>query len=260
MSSKFIDGGSVNGCNGDPDDDTVYVTCYVCRCVIRFVAAVPVVEITNKVLCPCGGALWPVGPLRMKDVEVAEARSQFVPVDINPDIRGKSSAVPTAAIPKKPADRRYGRTGSKVPSAKRKKDGVKKVPSKGKRKKGRRPREWHSVSSGFATFPEASHVTISLVPTEPVLAPQKPSGANWKSWYYGTYLKSEWWEKLKEKILSRDNYTCRLCGCQATCVHHKSYDIDVLNGLADEKLVSLCGGCHLRQHPEKIGRRKRRKK
>ncbi len=37
-----------------------------------------------------------------------------------------------------------------------------------------------------------------------------------------------------------------MCGKPATCVHHTDYSLKVLVGADNEKLYSLCSGCHMR--------------
>ena len=60
------------------------------------------------------------------------------------------------------------------------------------------------------------------------------------------------WEKLREKALLRDLYTCQLCGAQADEVHHvislrenssKAFDLN--------NLLSVCHDCHFAIHTNK---------
>jgi hypothetical protein len=44
--------------------------------------------------------------------------------------------------------------------------------------------------------------------------------------------------------MKRDGKRCIRCGGEATHVHHRSYAPEVMAGLADEKLISICEGCH----------------
>ena len=73
--------------------------------------------------------------------------------------------------------------------------------------------------------------------------------------YKEEYLKSALWKKIKKWILERDNYTCASCGYKLPDpralrifknlhVHHKSYDLDVLEGNREDQLITLCKRCH----------------
>lgn len=66
---------------------------------------------------------------------------------------------------------------------------------------------------------------------------------------YEKYLRTVFWKEIKEWILDRDNNKCTICGTVKSrfCdleVHHRSYDLEVLEGRNDEMLVSLCPRCH----------------
>ena len=66
----------------------------------------------------------------------------------------------------------------------------------------------------------------------------------WNTWY-DKYLKSTLWKKkIKPRILERDSHRCLRCGGPADRVHHRSYTNDVMKGNADDKLASVCEGCH----------------
>lgn len=65
------------------------------------------------------------------------------------------------------------------------------------------------------------------------------------------------WRRKRQQILRRDGYMCQHCkrygkAVQATTVHHIKH-ADEYPDLAydDKNLVSLCEGCHNKQHPEK---------
>lgn len=65
------------------------------------------------------------------------------------------------------------------------------------------------------------------------------------------------WKRTRAAILRRDKYQCRECRRygrlrEATEVHHIKH-VDEYPELAytSENLVSLCHGCHNKQHPEK---------
>jgi len=59
-----------------------------------------------------------------------------------------------------------------------------------------------------------------------------------------TFYDSEEWEKIRNDIWIRDNYTCKLCGAKGKiCVHH----IDKRNLTFDDSpnnLITLCWSCH----------------
>jgi len=61
---------------------------------------------------------------------------------------------------------------------------------------------------------------------------------------YSEYLSSALWLLIKSRVLSRDNGRCRICGDFARTVHHMDYSLHVLRGNRDDKLLSVCDGCH----------------
>jgi hypothetical protein len=62
---------------------------------------------------------------------------------------------------------------------------------------------------------------------------------------YQQYLSSPLWKKIRSRVLyRRDKRICYHCGGAAVLVHHRSYSREVLEGHADQMLVSLCAGCH----------------
>jgi 5-methylcytosine-specific restriction endonuclease McrA len=67
---------------------------------------------------------------------------------------------------------------------------------------------------------------------------------------YMKYLQSPLWTEIRARVLERDNNTCQDCGGKASQVHHRSYTLPVMTGNNDEMLVSLCGDCHQKRHPE----------
>ena len=66
---------------------------------------------------------------------------------------------------------------------------------------------------------------------------------------YQTYLSSDYWKDKRTSVLTRDNYTCQICGKPAEIVHHFSY-VHIGNEFMFE-LVSLCRECHKIYHPDK---------
>lgn len=77
---------------------------------------------------------------------------------------------------------------------------------------------------------------------------------------YDRYLNTSLWSKIKHWIYERDGHTCRICSSEGRFiemdVHHRSYDLDVLEGRNEEMLVTLCRRCHtlIEQYPD--GRRR----
>lgn len=72
---------------------------------------------------------------------------------------------------------------------------------------------------------------------------------------YPRYLRRKLWkETIKPRVLERDRHTCFRCKGLADVVHHRSYAPEVMAGDADERLVSLCEGCHETVHTDVDGR------
>ncbi len=66
---------------------------------------------------------------------------------------------------------------------------------------------------------------------------------------YQKYLRSTFWKEIKEWVLKRDSNKCVICDRKKSkfCdleVHHRSYELEVLEGRNDDALVSLCPRCH----------------
>ena len=65
--------------------------------------------------------------------------------------------------------------------------------------------------------------------------------------------KSKQWKKVREYILMRDKYLCRICGNPAEEIHHimhlspENID-DVSIALGEDNLQALCTDCHFKQH------------
>lgn len=76
------------------------------------------------------------------------------------------------------------------------------------------------------------------------------------------FLETKAWKRKRKYILRRDKYQCQYCkrygkNREATIVHHiKHYEDYPELGLVDSNLISLCPGCHNKQHPEKGGARR----
>jgi hypothetical protein len=63
---------------------------------------------------------------------------------------------------------------------------------------------------------------------------------------YAEYLESKLWAGIRERVLERDKYRCRLCNLKALSVHHTSYDKETLLGLELKWLAAICSSCHRR--------------
>jgi hypothetical protein len=72
---------------------------------------------------------------------------------------------------------------------------------------------------------------------------------------YEDYLQSPFWFVIRNIVLYRDDFKCRVCGAKATTVHHISYDPDVFYGKDLEPLVSLCEPCHTAIEFDEDGRK-----
>lgn len=68
---------------------------------------------------------------------------------------------------------------------------------------------------------------------------------------------SQRWKRKRQQILKRDGYMCQHCkrygkAVPATTVHHIQHvDEHPEMAFVDKNLISLCEGCHNKQHPEK---------
>jgi hypothetical protein len=69
-----------------------------------------------------------------------------------------------------------------------------------------------------------------------------------KKYYNEEYLQSEEWERKRQMVFKRDNWTCVYCGHRATQVHHKRYARRNIGKEPIEWLVSVCKQCHEKQH------------
>lgn len=61
---------------------------------------------------------------------------------------------------------------------------------------------------------------------------------------YAEYLASPLWESIRKRVLDRENRICRLCGEEASQVHHRSYSKATMLGDRIDRLVALCRECH----------------
>jgi len=57
---------------------------------------------------------------------------------------------------------------------------------------------------------------------------------------YDDYINSPLWRAIRKRVLDRDGHECCCCDGVATQVHHRSYELEVLRGDNDSKLISIC--------------------
>jgi hypothetical protein len=61
---------------------------------------------------------------------------------------------------------------------------------------------------------------------------------------YRAYLASPLWASIRERVMTRDRETCRLCPKPAAHVHHTRYDRATLEGRELKFLAAVCARCH----------------
>jgi hypothetical protein len=61
---------------------------------------------------------------------------------------------------------------------------------------------------------------------------------------YPLYLRTPLWKRIRERVLNRDNHTCRICGNRATQAHHTNYCRKTLTGQSITGIFAICGPCH----------------
>lgn len=65
---------------------------------------------------------------------------------------------------------------------------------------------------------------------------------------YSEFLKSDYWVKVRNKVLERDKFTCT-CGSNTNLhVHHKTYKNHFKEHLHLTDLITLCSKCHEKEH------------
>jgi len=69
-----------------------------------------------------------------------------------------------------------------------------------------------------------------------------------RTFYREDYLKSDDWQRKRALVLKRDRYRCVYCSGRARQVHHKRYAPRNIGREPIEWLVSVCDGCHRKQH------------
>ena len=58
---------------------------------------------------------------------------------------------------------------------------------------------------------------------------------------------AEYFGGLREQVLERDGYACRVCGDSDAGVHHREPGKSVLH-----LMIALCAGCHAKVHRTKV--------
>lgn len=61
---------------------------------------------------------------------------------------------------------------------------------------------------------------------------------------YNHYLQSKMWNRIRKRVLERDEYACCVCNGTANQVHHRVYTEDNIFGIKLDGMVSICAGCH----------------
>lgn len=61
---------------------------------------------------------------------------------------------------------------------------------------------------------------------------------------YDTYLRSDLWFSVRDRVFREKGRACTMCGEPATCVHHNRYGLKDLRGRRLTWLEPLCNGCH----------------
>jgi hypothetical protein len=73
---------------------------------------------------------------------------------------------------------------------------------------------------------------------------------------YESYRRSDLWKSIRTRILNRDGQRCVRCSGRAKLVHHMDYTIEILKGMNDNQLVSICDGCHTVLHIDESGNKR----
>ena len=114
----------------------------------------------------------------------------------------------------------------------------------------------------------ASEPIFSKKPRQPKKA-RKPNRGNKDNHYqqrdenlkaigfadYKDYLKSEMWSAIRRRVFDARGMNCMGCGKKSQCVHHSSYDTDVLLGEKIDALYPLCNRCHGKIELKKNGKK-----
>ena len=74
--------------------------------------------------------------------------------------------------------------------------------------------------------------------------PKKIKISKWKQ-DYKLFLQSEYWNHVRQLVLVRDGYRCKLCHSQKKLhIHHKTYKNHFNEHKNLQDLVTLCEKCH----------------
>ncbi|ABQ23670.1 HNH endonuclease [Clostridium kluyveri] len=83
---------------------------------------------------------------------------------------------------------------------------------------------------------------------------------------YDNIYKSRRWQRVRKIVLIRDNYLCQPClrrGLikEANTVHHiVELRKDLSKAFELDNLESICPACHNKEHPERNGSKKKKKR
>lgn len=89
------------------------------------------------------------------------------------------------------------------------------------------------------------------------LGEKVPEGEDYQNGeMYGEY-------NVRQYVLKRDNYSCRICGCKEAKFHVHHIETRKAGGNAPDNLITLCENCHEKLHkgainPDVVGKRKLR--
>lgn len=61
---------------------------------------------------------------------------------------------------------------------------------------------------------------------------------------YDKYLSSAMWRDIKKRAYKEHGKQCKVCGDDATVLHHKNYSWEIMSGKNVKSLVPLCHDCH----------------
>lgn len=73
---------------------------------------------------------------------------------------------------------------------------------------------------------------------------KKAGWSNWKS-----YLKSKHYRIIKQHILERDSYQCRLCPSNTNEIHFIFFTRDTLRGYCPHNILTICRACQQTRLP-----------
>lgn len=66
---------------------------------------------------------------------------------------------------------------------------------------------------------------------------------------YDTFLDSDYWKKIRSRVIKKFKYACALCNSKKNIhVHHRTYENLGKENLNLEDLIVLCSECHAKFH------------